>query len=441
MRTNHDCSCGDCTTDDLPVNPFEALRASHGMLLGEDDFRVLMGNPRGKQMLHSSWLHGSGVVWGMGVHRRGLLDLVVEPGLAIDGRGRELALDASATVDLKGWLAEHDDPEAKQDCGTRKVRACLVAEFDCDTAHPVPVLADPCDVTRGHDAPSRILETARLRLLPGRCRPCPTPYHRLRVLWGLEPVGEDDEAGREAARARAEVLALPAGERSREMLRQMRCLAAADAADLCPAPEEGVEARSPFPVPESQAAVVLGCVVVKVRDDDGCTTVEKVRIDDCCRCVLLPTQTIGDLLAGMATCLPGAPGGGHHAGAGPRVHGERVRWEDDFRRVVIPVTDDLAVGSLRRAITVTSLSARGWSDEDIEAVRYDAEQRQIEVELACPAEGVVRIVVKGTGPTPVFGLDPVAPLAGLVGGPPVAPPDGHDAVITFTEGLWNGDAS
>ena len=47
---------------DLPVNPFLALRARFGMLLGEDDFLTLMGNGRGKLMLHNAWLHGSGVV-------------------------------------------------------------------------------------------------------------------------------------------------------------------------------------------------------------------------------------------------------------------------------------------------------------------------------------------------------------------------------------------
>jgi hypothetical protein len=31
------CSCGDCGTGDLPVNPYEALRVSYGMLLGADD--------------------------------------------------------------------------------------------------------------------------------------------------------------------------------------------------------------------------------------------------------------------------------------------------------------------------------------------------------------------------------------------------------------------
>src|SRR5690349_25165882 len=97
------CSCGNCT--DLPVSPFQALRVSYGMLLGEDDFRVLMGNPRGKQMLHAAWLHGSGVVWGFGVTRDGD-ELAVERGLAIDGHGRELRLETRCCLPLREWAQD-----------------------------------------------------------------------------------------------------------------------------------------------------------------------------------------------------------------------------------------------------------------------------------------------------------------------------------------------
>ena len=95
-----------CRDDDLPVNPFLALRVSYGMLLGEEDFRDLMGNPRGKQMVHNSWLHGSGVVWGYQVRPDGARCLRVTPGLAIDGLGRELLLDTDHCVDLDRWLQE-----------------------------------------------------------------------------------------------------------------------------------------------------------------------------------------------------------------------------------------------------------------------------------------------------------------------------------------------
>ena len=90
---------------DLPVNPFLALRARFGMLLGEDDFLTLMGNGRGKLMLHSAWLHGSGVVHGyrVGVDadtKARTYTLRVTSGLAVDGLGRELYLGGDWCYDL-----------------------------------------------------------------------------------------------------------------------------------------------------------------------------------------------------------------------------------------------------------------------------------------------------------------------------------------------------
>lgn len=441
MNKEDNCSCGDCTAEDLPVNPFEALRVSQGMLLGEDDFRVMLGNPRGKQMVHSSWLHGSGVVWGMDVRRDGLLGLVVEPGLALDGQGRELVLSTSHSLDLARWLDQYDDEEKKQ-CGTRKVRACLVVEFDCDTARDVPVLADPCDVGGNRNEPSRIIETARVHLLPGRCPPCRTGYHRLRVLFGLERAAAGDQAGREAEAARDGVLALPPDQRPAEMWRRMRCLAAADAADLCAGREEGASAPLPFPVANPDAVVVLACVKIRLRDDDGCTTVDRVSVDECCRCTLIPTATIADLLAGMATHLVGAVDDCADTDEGPRIRAEHVEWQDDCTRLVLPVNRALAGASLRRrAVSVTSLTEKGWSEQRVESVQYDAEQLLVVVELDRPVEGLVRVVVKGTGPTPVYGVSPAAPLAGVVGGPPVVPQEGHDAVLTLSARPSKGDAS
>jgi hypothetical protein len=449
MRTDHDCSCGDCTTADLPVTPFEALRARHGMLLGEDDFRVVLGNPRGKQMLHTSWLHGTGVVWGYDVCRSGQVELVVRPGLAVDGLGRELALDSTVTLDVRRWVAREDErcgtAPAGDECRSRTVRACLVADFDCDAARPVPTLADPCDVTRTHDTASRILEGVRVGLVAGRCRPCPprhgerAAYHRLRVLLGLDRARPRDDAGEWAERARDDVACRPEHERVAALLHHARCLAAADAAELGPACQEGTDVPTRFLVPEAEAAVVLACVEIDLRDADGCTTVEEVRPDPCCRCVLLPTQVLGELLVGLAAGLidradgEGHQGGAHGGDEGPRVYADEVTWDDDDRCYRLPVSDELVAGSVRRAVTVTSLSDRGWVEEDVESVRYDAAGRRIVVHLgARPDNDVVRLVVKGTGPTPVYGVAPAAPLAGIWGGPRAGRHDGHDAVITVT---------
>jgi hypothetical protein len=449
MSTDRDCSCGDCATADVPVNPFEALRARQGMLLGEDDFRTLMGNPRGKQMLHSAWLHGTGVVWGYQVRKDGELVLEVRPGLAVDGMGRELALDATIRIDLREWRAEYDHPENQDGCRTRKMSGCLVAELDCSTTSPVPTLANPCDVTRSSDTASRVVEGVRVVLLPGECQPCPprtgcdgeSPYHRLRVLLGLDRAGDDDPAGRAAAEGRAEVAGLPRDERTAAFCRHLRCLAARDAGQIRPACQEGTDVPTRFPVTEQDAAVVLACVEIDVRDEDGCTTIDDVRLDDCCRCVLLPTQTITELFCALAACLleRDRENGDHESRPGdepvegPRVHADQVSWDEEARCYRVPVTGAIVAGSLRRAVTVHSLSARGWVEEDVESVHFDQEESYLAVRLAArPVNSVVRMVVKGTGPTPVFGVEPAAPLAGVWGGPPAGRHDGHDAVITLT---------
>jgi hypothetical protein len=231
-----------------------------------------------------------------------------------------------------------------------------------------------------------------------------------------------------------------------------------------------------FPVTEEEAGVVLACVEIDVRDADGCTTIEEVRVSDCCRCVLLSTRTLTDLLCALAARVlgrhhhhghreddcecgedddhggeggydeqdehgdQGYGGSGHDsegpdgdAVEGPRVHADDVSWDEDERSYLVPVSADLMAGSVRRAVTVTSLSARGWVEEDVESVRYDAENTRIVVRMATPPQNpVVRLVVKGTGATPVYGAEPAAPLAGVHGGPAGGRHDGHDAVITVT---------
>src|SRR6185437_3135840 len=344
MTVDCACSCGNCT--DLPVTPFEALRVSYGMLLGEDDFRVLMGNPRGKQQLHSAWLHGSGVVWGYRVATEapvgGPLQLRVSPGLGLDGLGREVGLSASACLNLADWLRAHDNPPDQDGCGSRTLHACLVAEFDCCLSNPVPALADPCDVNRSHDYESRVTETARIELRPGRCCARRRPYHRVRVLLGLDEVGRyshcdwdcdcdeqhepdcgcehdrKDVAGEQGLAARERVAGCPPADRARVLACELRRLAAWDGAELYPAVEPGTDDPTLFPVLEPDAPVVLACLELDLRDADGCTTITDVRIELACRSTLLPTSTVQELVCGLAPGLFSEQVRPHDAG-GPRV--------------------------------------------------------------------------------------------------------------------------
>jgi hypothetical protein len=71
-------------------------------------------------------------------------------------------------------------------------------------------------------------------------------------------------------------------------------------------------------------------------------------------------------------------------------------------------------------------------DEDIESIRYEPDGPAIVVHLADrPINEVVRLIIRGTGPTPVYGADPVLPLAGLVGAPPSPGAEGRDAVLSL----------
>jgi hypothetical protein len=412
------------------------------MLLGEDDFRVLMGNPRGKQMLQSAWLHGTGVVWGYDVRMDGIASVRVSPGLALDGLGREVAQTATACLDLRDWLREHDSPPSQDACGTRMLHCCVVAEFDCCPSRPVPTLADPCDVNRKHDDASRVAETARIVLRPGACGPRWHPYHRVRVLLGLDQVGQDDHGGQQALQARTRVGEAPGAARVQELLRAFRWLAALDNADLRAPAEPGTSDLTLFPVLDKDAAVTLACLEIGVRDADGCTTIEDTpKIKLACRTALLPTATIQELACGFAAGV-GDSAADQDAG-GPRVLAGEAGWSEDERTLYIPVTAELNPGSVRRAVRITSLSRRGWVDEDINAVRVDSDGRAIVVDMDDrPVNATVRVIVKGTGSTPVYGTNPAVPLAGVLGGPPGTVSDGHDAVLVFANRRTeNGETS
>lgn len=416
-----------CREEDLPVNPFLALRVAFGMLLGEDDFRSMLGNPRGKQMLHTAWLHGSGVVWGYRVWRDGTWTLKVGPGLAVDGLGRELLQETTWTLDVRDWLKHHDASGHK----SSTVDAYLVAEFrSCPTA-PVPTLADPCDVTRKHDDYSRVVETVRLVLRPGPC-PCPDPpiYHRVRVLLGLDEVGDDDPAGELAVASARAVADAPEDRRAAVLLEQFRILAAHDVMDRRPAEEPGEAFPTLFPVPPADAAVVLAGVRIRIRNTGECVEIEHVEPDPCVRRALLPTSTIQELACGWA---PGVFGAGTDADAGgPRVIPDSLDWSEENTVLTVETTAPVNRRSLRNAVSVTSLSHEGWVEEDINRITVtDDEPYLIRIHLDDrPVYERVRLIVRGTGPRPAFGIDPPVPLAGVVGGPPGTVHDGHDAVLT-----------
>jgi hypothetical protein len=431
----------------LPVSPFYAPRYHFGMLLGVDDFEAEQGYHRGKLRLHNAWLHGAGVVWGLGVDvdRRGQVG--VDPGLALDAAGRELYLDARACVSLAAWYDAHredNDVQAAARPGRDGVSVRLdlhvVARFRACAARPVPSIAEPCDAGGATDgiAFSRAQETVELLLRPGLAPPRELHYHRLRVLFSLEPAGTDDG---EVETERQRILALPSADQPAAYLDAFRRFAALDEMDLGPA-KLANDAVSLFPAGDDCEVVLanLPALVVKPGGTDGGWTFVSVgAVDNGVRPSHVSTFTIEELLCGPLFAFASgaspaptpaptpAPRPVPDAG-GPRIDPASVEYRDD--RVTLKATRPLARGSVRpEAFSVSAFELqRGWHDVEINSVRLDRGGYTVHLLLASGVLGhTVRVIAKGTGPAPLLGAD-LVPLAGPITGPPGSTDDGHDFV-------------
>jgi hypothetical protein len=355
------------------------------------------------------------------------VSLRVGPGLAVDGRGRELRLQ-------KDWCDDDvvaglpDDLDCDDDGW---VHACVVVEFDGCLSAPVPTLADPCDVDRGHDDFSRVVETARVRLRPGHCPgPEPGAYPRVRALLGTHHLREDTPAGRQVRDARAALLTVGAEELAAALWRHVRALAAHDVAELRPGSAARTARPEPFPLAEDRTAVVLAGVRFRVEKAGCRRTVRDLEVDISVRPALLPTSMITELLCGLS---PGplwqATGPDQE---GPRVDQDSLDWRDE-QTLTFRVTAPIHPGSLRDAVHVSSLGEQGWGEKSLAVghPRTEDGDRLVVVMLAEPLDRErFRLVVRGTGTAPAFGRDPAVPLAGVLGGPPGSADDGHDAVVS-----------
>jgi hypothetical protein len=154
-----------------------------------------------------------------------------------------------------------------------------------------------------------------------------------------------------------------------------------------------------------------------------------VTVDPDVRPVLLPTATVQELTAGLAPGILGAET--REDAGGPRLRTGSVHWSRGNSRVSFWVTKPIAPGSQESGIEVSSLSeaGRGWSPAHIDSITLHDNGERVVADLDNPpAYRWARLLIRGTGPTPLFGRDPLVPFAGVEGGPPGTEYDGHDAV-------------
>jgi hypothetical protein len=167
-------------------------RFFHGMLL--DDWRLLREQRYGIEMrrLLTRVGHGAGVACGLGAHAAGDDgdQVIVDPGVALDGRGREIVVTESFCIE--------DPAQPTDDCGRPRgdrvaggTLTVCVAYHECD-AEPTPVLVADCD-TGERCAPGAVRERYRVILRPGDADPPAglSPEQCARIFPDAPPAGFD----------------------------------------------------------------------------------------------------------------------------------------------------------------------------------------------------------------------------------------------------------
>lgn len=429
----------ECTAEPLPVDPFRSLRVRFGMLLGEEDFTTIGAYHRGKGWLHNAWLHRQGVVWGLGVEldaRQG--EIRVLPGLALDGLGRELHLDVPMCVNVGAWLDAQNPPApVRKERGATLVDLHVVIRFRGCLDRPVPALSEPCEGSGATTAHSRVIEQVEILLRPGLApqrsdphgsTPPLLPYHRLRLLFGLEgPIAQEGgtspiPADQEVLDARAAIAALPAADRPPALLEAFRRFAAYDEIGLQPAQDEDGEFTL-MPVAEPGELVLAELRQLRLTGQKGAWKISSLQevVHPEVRFSHVATSTLEELLCGAACCLAAAsPPAPPDTVVGPQVMGEPRIGSGE---ITFTVSAPLAAASLAGGISVTHFDpAMGWTQVGVGKIG----QADGEVQLGFPAKlplGRLRLLIRGSGSQPVLGEDGI-PFGARSGNPS----DGNDFV-------------
>ncbi|MGB7924465.1 MAG: hypothetical protein WCF57_14585 [Pyrinomonadaceae bacterium] len=436
----------------LPLSPFYALNYHFGMLLGVDDFETEQAYHRSKMRLHNAWLHREGVVWGMDVRLGEMREEIVEgkktetldlsrgeirvtSGLALDAAGHELHLETDACLNVAQWFEAHskdaDFSVTDEGNGIISFDAHVVIRFKACLTRQVPALSEPCDGAGTDTAYSRIFETLEIELRPGLAPDRTYPYHRLRLLFNLEApiLDEDDttiESDQEVLDERASILALPLQDQPAAYLRAFRRFAALDEIDLRPATSKDGNRLLLFPATDDEPLVLANVAAIKLDTKDKKAVLLGGETDVTVRPSHVATSTIQELLCGplFEGDEPSSP---PDAVEGPSVDPATIEME--AFRIRLRFDRDLHQASVNpEAFSVTWFNeAEGWHNVIVGSATYEAADRLVNLELKHELGGKVRLIVRGTGPTPLLGAD-LVPLAGGLPGVPVTKHDGHDFV-------------
>ena len=411
-------TCPDDAAALLPVDPFTALRIHFGMLLGVDDFETLEAYHRGKMRLHNAWLHRHGVVWGLRVSAdTGTGEIQVERGLALDPAGHELHLDALACLSAGAWFDAHRGDAgfvfAEADNGnTVTFDAHVAMRFRACQSRQVPALSDPCGGSQTSTAYSRVLETCELNLVPGpdpdpTLPPVPWPYHRLRLLFGLDDPDTSNAVDNAIVAERTNIEQQLGTDQPKGYLDAFRHYAALDGADLLPATEVESGQALFFPAADDVPVVIGNVTGITLKKSAAGWQLTAAVVNMAGRPTLVDTTTIQDLLCGPSFVAKPAPPPGPQALPASVTQAGKV--------ITFTVDQKLRAASVApSAFSVSVFGATGWQPIAVSTATLDAATATtVTLNLAADPTGndLLRLTAFGTGATPLLG-DDLTPLGG-----------------------------
>jgi hypothetical protein len=283
-------------------------------------------------------------------------------------------------------------------------------------------MVEPCAGAQTDTAYSRVFETIELLLRPGLSQPKDRGYHRLRVLFQIEP---DSKSYADVKTRRDTIQALPLNQQPAAYLQALREFAALDEIDLKPQAATANDPASIFP--EDPTEVVLADVadLIVQPDPSGnwaiATPIPKPVVT--VRPSHIATATIQELLCGPLF----AAAGPLPAGTGPTVTDAQLAAKAITFKTSRPIVASTLVAD---AFSVTDYNdVDGWSNLDIRAVSV-AGDGSIQIDLKeAPAGSLVRFIISGSGPHPLLAADNHIPLGAPGAG---GADDGVDFVKMFT---------
>lgn len=192
---------------DLEIHkPLERVNYEAGMLLGLEATRAEQAYHRQRVNRLQYWFQGAGTLLGLLVkmvpptvfsdENDQSIRLVVTPGIAIDGLGRELLSYEPYCVNLRDWLQLQDKNflnSGLHEVDDKKfVQLCITVRYQASSSGLQPVMMRKVNAGIDPVQPSRARDGILLEIIAGAADQIPDSFYRAGLK--MKPLGDDDQA-------------------------------------------------------------------------------------------------------------------------------------------------------------------------------------------------------------------------------------------------------